>query len=129
MAQEYILKGVVHACLGQETGDDAHLKLAQQHFQLVGASASECDTIPGRQCMASCFFLLQQFDDVLIFLNSIHDYFKEDDDFNWNYGIALASTGSYVQVLAVLPAVCVGVDCWLVLRHTRCFGVWYFTFW
>lgn len=29
------------------------------------------DTIPGRQCMASCFFLLRQFEDVLIYLNSI----------------------------------------------------------
>ena len=29
------------------------------------------DTIPGRQCMASCFFLLKQFEDVLIYLNSI----------------------------------------------------------
>ena len=37
--------------------------MAQQFFQLVGASASECDTIPGRQCMASCFFLLKQFED------------------------------------------------------------------
>lgn len=74
-----------------------HLKTAQQFFQLVGGSASECgtfrnllkraqlqcvfvsacsflcplDTIPGRQCMASCFFLLRQFEDVLIYLNSI----------------------------------------------------------
>lgn len=47
------------------------LKLAQQYFQLVGASASHCDTIPGRQCMAMCFFLLKQFDDVLIYLKSI----------------------------------------------------------
>ena len=29
------------------------------------------DTIPGRQCMSSCFFLLKQFEDVLIYLNSI----------------------------------------------------------
>ena len=29
------------------------------------------DTIPGRQCMASCFFLLQQFEDVMVYLNSI----------------------------------------------------------
>lgn len=76
-----------------------HLKIAQQFFQLVGGSASECgtlnrsviniiflqkhckrvcitvfvlsDTIPGRQCMASCFFLLRQFEDVLIYLNSV----------------------------------------------------------
>lgn len=97
--QEYILKGVVHACLGQATNDAEHLRSAQQYFQLVGASASECDTIPGRQCMASCFFLLQQFDDVLIFLNSIQEYFKEDDDFNWNLGIALAQTAAWKEVL------------------------------
>ena len=29
------------------------------------------DTIPGRQCMASCFFLLTQFEDALVYLNSI----------------------------------------------------------
>lgn len=66
--QEYILKGVVHACIGQSKGSTDHLKTAQQYFQLVGASQSECDTIPGRQCMASCFFLLKQFEDVLVFL-------------------------------------------------------------
>lgn len=66
--REYILKGVVYACLGQKTGSREHLKIAQQLFQLVGASASECDTIPGRQCMASCFFLLKQFEDVLVYL-------------------------------------------------------------
>ena len=69
--QEYILQGVVHAALGQQKQDADMMKAAQQYFQLVGASASECDTIPGRQCMASCFHLLGQFDDVLIFLNSI----------------------------------------------------------
>jgi intraflagellar transport protein 56 len=69
--QEYILKAIVNASLGQEQDSREHLKIAQQYFQLVGGSASECDTIPGRQCMASCFFLLRQFDDVLIYLNSI----------------------------------------------------------
>ncbi|KAF3424768.1 LOW QUALITY PROTEIN: hypothetical protein E2986_11069 [Frieseomelitta varia] len=43
-----------------------NIKTAQQYFQLVGSSASECDTIPGRQCMASCFFLYRQFEEVLI---------------------------------------------------------------
>lgn len=68
---EYTLKGVVNAAYGQMTESREHLKIAQQYFQLVGASPSECDTIPGRQCMASCFFLLKQFEDVLIYLNSI----------------------------------------------------------
>mmetsp|Transcript_56086 Transcript_56086/g.88899 ORF Transcript_56086/g.88899 Transcript_56086/m.88899 type:complete len:564 (-) Transcript_56086:239-1930(-) len=95
--REYILKGVVFAALGQSTGSREHLKLAQQLFQLVGASASECDTIPGRQCMASCFFLLRQFEDVLVYLKSIMPYFSNDDDFNWNYGLACAAAGDYKE--------------------------------
>jgi intraflagellar transport protein 56 len=33
--QEYILKGVVNACVGQDTGSRDHVKTAQQFFQLV----------------------------------------------------------------------------------------------
>jgi intraflagellar transport protein 56 len=96
--QEYILKAVAHAAKGQKSGDPELVKIAQQYFQLVGASASECDTIPGRQCMASCFYLLRQFDDVNMFLTSIQQYFKDDDDYNWNYGMALSNTGSWKEV-------------------------------
>uniref|UniRef100_A0A674MFB4 Intraflagellar transport protein 56 n=1 Tax=Takifugu rubripes TaxID=31033 RepID=A0A674MFB4_TAKRU len=95
--QEYILLGVVNAALGQDIGSRDHLKTAQQFFQLVGGSASECDTIPGRQCMASCFFLLRQFEDVLIYLNSIKSYFYNDDAFNFNYAQAKAALGSYQE--------------------------------
>ena len=42
MIQEYILKGVVHATLGQQAESRDNLKIAQQYFQLVGGSASEC---------------------------------------------------------------------------------------
>ncbi|ELT97163.1 hypothetical protein CAPTEDRAFT_153891 [Capitella teleta] len=95
--QEYILKGVVNAALGQEQGSREHLKIAQQYFQLVGGSASECDTIPGRQCMASCFYLLKQFEDVLIYLNSIKSYFYNDDTFNFNYAQAKATVGNFKE--------------------------------
>uniref|UniRef100_A0A4W5RVA1 Intraflagellar transport protein 56 n=2 Tax=Salmoninae TaxID=504568 RepID=A0A4W5RVA1_9TELE len=95
--QEYILKGVVNAALGQEIGSRDHLKIAQQFFQLVGGSASECDTIPGRQCMASCFFLLRQFEDVLIYLNSVKSYFYTEDTFNFNYAQAKAALGNYKE--------------------------------
>eukprot|EP00201_Polytomella_parva_P024112 CAMPEP_0175040624 /NCGR_PEP_ID=MMETSP0052_2-20121109/1383_1 /TAXON_ID=51329 ORGANISM="Polytomella parva, Strain SAG 63-3" /NCGR_SAMPLE_ID=MMETSP0052_2 /ASSEMBLY_ACC=CAM_ASM_000194 /LENGTH=582 /DNA_ID=CAMNT_0016302889 /DNA_START=6 /DNA_END=1754 /DNA_ORIENTATION=+ len=120
---EFILKAVVHALIGQQssstdssgsktgsvpaalmTGANGapmqlqdHLKQSQQYYQLVGASASECDTIPGRQCMASCFFLLRQFEDVLVFLQSIKVYFPADDDFNWNFGFAKAATGKFKE--------------------------------
>lgn len=93
--REYIIKAVSYLMYGQKTNSKEHLKTAQQLFQLVGASATECDTIPGRQCMASCFFLLKQFDDVLVYLNSIKSYFQTDDDFHWNNALACASTGDY----------------------------------
>ncbi|XP_033630957.1 intraflagellar transport protein 56-like isoform X1 [Asterias rubens] len=95
--QEYILKGVVNSALGQEQGSREHLKIAQQYFQLVGGSASECDTIPGRQCMAACFFLLKQFEDVLIYLNSVKSYFYNDDRFNYNYAQAKATAGNFKE--------------------------------
>ncbi|XP_067998713.1 intraflagellar transport protein 56 [Melanerpes formicivorus] len=95
--QEYILKGVVNAALGQELNSRDHLKIAQQFFQLVGESASECDTIPGRLCMSSCFFLLRQFDNALIYFNSVKSYFHNDDTFNFNYAQAKAAVGSFVE--------------------------------
>ena len=83
---EYVLKGTILVALGQAVllgkvgGSDKAaatattllqgasprdaLKQAQAYFQIVGASPSECDTIPGRQAMALCFFLKRQFEDV-----------------------------------------------------------------
>ncbi|KAK6637875.1 Intraflagellar transport protein 56 [Polyplax serrata] len=95
--QEYILKGVVNASLGQETGLQEHLKIAQQYFQLVGSSVSECDTIPGRQCMASYHFLIRQFDQVHRYLSSIKSYFFNDDHFNFNFSQAQVALGSYAE--------------------------------
>lgn len=93
--KEYILKAVVHAVIGQNTDNKDHIRIAQNFYQMVGASPTECDTIPGRQCMASCFFLFKQFDDVNVYLNSIKPYFSTDEDFLWNYGLASAYTGDY----------------------------------
>eukprot|EP00053_Salpingoeca_punica_P003327 m.42540 g.42540 ORF g.42540 m.42540 type:complete len:402 (-) comp12111_c0_seq1:529-1734(-) len=93
--QEYILKAVVEAALGQETNMDEHIRIAQEYFQLVGGSASERDTIPGRQCMGSFFFLQKQFADVLIYFNSIKTYFYGDDTFNYNFGQALAANSQW----------------------------------
>ena len=47
--------------------------------------------------MASCFFLLKQFEDVNIYLSSIKAYMYNDDDFNWNFGISQASVGNYKE--------------------------------
>ena len=95
--QEYNLKGVVNAAMGQETGSREHIKFAQQYFELVGSSESECDTIPGRQCMASCYFLMRQFSEVLLYLTSIKSYFYTDDTFNFNYAQAKCAVGNYKE--------------------------------
>ncbi|XP_037039467.1 intraflagellar transport protein 56 [Bradysia coprophila] len=101
VSYEYILKGAVHAVLGH-AGSKEHLKNAQQYLHLVGSSAAECDTIPGRQSMASAFFLYGQFEEVLVYLNSIRSYFVNDDTFNYNYAQAKAATGYYAEAEEIL---------------------------
>lgn len=104
--KEYILKAIVHCLLGQQSDkNQEHLKKAQNYFQSIGASSSECDTIEGRQCMASCFRLNGLYNDEIIYLESIEQFVKEDDDFNWNYGIALAACQKYKEAEEVLMRV------------------------
>lgn len=103
--QEHILKAVVNSLIGQELDSRDHLKAAREYFQVVGASPSECDTIPGRQCMASCFFLLKQFPDVLVYLSSIKPYFTNDETFLYLYGITSAATGNYKDAEEALTAI------------------------
>ena len=67
------------------------LTQARNWFQEVGSAAAECDTIPGRQCMASAFFLRREMSDVLLYLSSIASYFFDDDAFAMNYAQAKAS--------------------------------------
>lgn len=102
--KEYILKAIVHCLLGQQSPErnQDHLKKAQYFFQSIGASSTECDTIEGRQCMASCFRLNGLYSDEIIYLESIEQYVKDDDDFNWNYGIALAACQKYKEAEEVL---------------------------
>ncbi|XP_077462331.1 intraflagellar transport protein 56 [Stigmatopora argus] len=96
-AEGYILKGVVNAALGQQLGTRDYLNVAQHFFQLVGNSASECDTIPGRQCMASSYFLLRQFRDVVVYLQSVKGFFYTDDTFNFNYAQAKVATNKFKE--------------------------------
>uniref|UniRef100_A0A0A1X1Y2 Tetratricopeptide repeat protein 26 n=1 Tax=Zeugodacus cucurbitae TaxID=28588 RepID=A0A0A1X1Y2_ZEUCU len=114
---EYILKGVVHAALGQQIGSKEHIKTAQQNLHLVGSSATECDTIPGRQSMASAFFLYSQFEEVLVYMNSIRSYFVNDDTFNYNYAQAKCATGYYKEAEELLMQI---TDMDIKNQHTYC---------
>ncbi|KAH7430747.1 hypothetical protein KP509_08G012600 [Ceratopteris richardii] len=103
--QEFIIKAVTCVCLGQEISSEALIQQAQHLFQIVGSSASECDTIPGRQSMASFYFLNKQFEDALIYLKSIKKFSESKDEFNWNYGIAKASIGEYGEAEEILSSI------------------------
>lgn len=102
---EYVLKGVVFAALGQEMGSKDYIKQAQQCLHLVGSSASECDTIRGRLSIASAFFLYEQFEEVLVYLNTIKSFFPNDDTFNFNYAQAKAATGYYKEAEDLLSQI------------------------
>lgn len=95
--QEYILKGVVNAALGQEINSTDHIKIAEECFHLVGSSSSECDTIHGRQCMAASFFLAGQFEEVLVYLTSIKSYLHSDDTFNFNFAQAKTACNQFKE--------------------------------
>jgi intraflagellar transport protein 56 len=45
--------------------------------------------------MASCFHLLDQHEDALVYLKSIAEFSKDDDDFHWNFGMCAAASGDW----------------------------------
>ena len=82
-----------------------HLGLAHQHFHALGASPTECDTIQGRQAMASALFLTRQFEEVVTYLTSIARYRAHDDDFSFNLGVSQAAIGAYADAEETLLGV------------------------
>lgn len=59
------------------------------------ARASADARVRRRSAQASCFFLVRQWDDVLLYMRSIKTYLYSDDDFNWNFGQTLAASGQW----------------------------------
>jgi len=99
---ERILKGIICATNGQSKGNQEMIKQGQSHFEYVGSSSSECDTIPGRQSMASNYFLLEKFDEANVYFSSIESYMRNDCCFNFNYGVSLAADGNFKQSEEIL---------------------------
>ncbi|KAI1720726.1 tetratricopeptide repeat domain-containing protein [Ditylenchus destructor] len=102
---DFMLKAITYCLKGTEEHSKEHLKAAAQFFKAVGESTSECDTIAGRQCMASAYFIRRQFEEVLVYLNSIKSFFLQDDVFNFNYGQAHLISENYEEAEKSLLAV------------------------
>lgn len=103
--KQYVLKAVVLTLYGQLKKSPEITKQAQEYYKLIGTSATECDTVIGRQCVASCMFLQKQFEDVLLYLNTIKDFMAADDDFNYNFGVASAALGKFKEAELYLTKV------------------------
>lgn len=96
--KDYIIIAIVHyllACKGEKREENE--KKAYTYFHSVGASSSDCDTIEGRQCMASCMRISNLYSDEETYLDSIEEFMSDDDNFNWNYALALVGTQKYEE--------------------------------
>lgn len=67
--------------------------------------------------MASAFFLYSQFEEVLVYMNSIRSYFVNDDTFNYNYAQAKCATGYYKEAEELLMQI---TDMEIKNQHTYC---------
>jgi intraflagellar transport protein 56 len=63
--QSHALLGLLHA---NDSRSPEALDRAQMHFERVGYSPFECDTVLGRQCMASSLILQKKFEEALVYL-------------------------------------------------------------
>jgi len=67
--------------------------------------------------MASAFFLYEQFEEVLVYMNSIRSYFVNDDVFNYNFAQAKCATGYYKEAEELLMQIS---DMDIKNQHTYC---------
>ena len=93
-----------------------HLRLAQRYLHALGSSQSDCDTIAGRQAMATCLLLLGQFEDANVYLSSIGPYLmarkgEAAAQYLANSALCLAAAGDYAaavdafsQLMSALPS-------------------------
>ncbi|CAD5216238.1 unnamed protein product [Bursaphelenchus okinawaensis] len=100
--QNSLLRAITYTMKGYEERNKEMLESAARLFKDFGDTESDCDTIAGRQSMASAEFLWRQFDQALIYLRSIKNFFESDELFHYNYGQALAQSGEYVEAEQVL---------------------------
>ena len=74
------------------------------------ASKTRFRTGDGQRLSQECIYISDrtlQVDAIrrVLYLQSIKTYFSNDDDFNWNYGIAKAVTGKFKEAEEVLSGI------------------------
>jgi len=102
----HLVLGISHAELAKSKRDLTALTKAKENFRIVGQA--EENTLMGRQAMAQFYFMSRQFEDAIVYLESIEEYVEEEeeqDTYHINLGISLAATGKYEEGLSHLLSV------------------------
>ena len=94
---ESILKADVFLAISQLTGDPGPLAEAQATFSEIGETQIVCDTVPGRQCLASAKFIANDYNETLHILSTIEAQVGELDEFNYNKAMSLASLSRWAE--------------------------------
>ncbi|KAI3383089.1 hypothetical protein SNEBB_006666 [Seison nebaliae] len=94
---EMILKGITYYLYGSKHNNAEDISHAEYIFQSIGESETDCDTVPGRQSMASYCFLKEDFKNCELYLDSISNYMKDNDTFNYNYAQVKLTTKKFSE--------------------------------
>ena len=94
---ESILKADVFLAISQLTGDPGPLAEAQATFSEIGETQIVCDTVPGRQCLASAKFILNDYNETLHVLSTIETQVGDLDEFNYNKAMSLALLSRWAE--------------------------------
>ncbi|CAL4138726.1 unnamed protein product, partial [Meganyctiphanes norvegica] len=99
--QEYILKGVVNAAIGQEQGSHSPLKYSTRNTQ-IKSSGSNHLTIPGGQVLILCFLVLPRWCDIDFSWNFMRAFMYLFDNYNFRYNNVTERIPSNVEEACML---------------------------
>lgn len=94
---ENLLKASVELSLGQMTSDQNLIEESNSIFKEIGEMDVVKDTVPGRQALATSKFITAEYDNVLRIFNTIEEMMTENDEFNYNKAMALASLSRWAE--------------------------------
>ena len=91
------LKATVSLGIGQITPDDNSIAEARDIFMELGELDVVKDSIPGRECLASGYFLSQNYDETLHVFQTIENFIGETDEFNYDKAMTLAALSRWPE--------------------------------
>ena len=103
MSSEYCLRAAAYAFYGQHVTDMSALTYARAAYATVGQSDADKDTLLGRRAMAAAYFLDGEFEEALLYYESIEEIQKESQEqYELNFGLTLGAVGRDQKAMELL---------------------------